>query len=691
MSRQRSSNEFGPGGYAGDEAQRRLKLAGLIQQRLAATAARRQQRTRLVHAVIVAQAIFTAATAAGYAGERSATLHLAIAAVSVAVYLAALATSALLRHMNAAAYLLVGGGLVVVAAQTISLAIEPNPTMAAQAALLFIALIFEAALLFTPTVTLLAAFITVVCTAFAILFSLSLEPSTPQADAYLLMVYPVGLQALAGIVAWVVAQSAAEGATEVAREDEAHFAEARLQAMATQQAELIDHVQNLQDAITRALGGETLTHADVSDGVLAPLAESINVLMQRLAELSQADVDLMRMGAAAFPMMDALTRLGDMPTPTPSSLPIMTNTPLDSVQLRLAQAQANVTARTQRVQRLASDMLGVLGNSQQSFDTLAESVQESLRIAGLLYSAANDMLTLSTRQMTALQRLRHQLAAYLPAELTGPNYDPRDLPAGSETLSREDLAGLSDVIGPSGLTGTFEALDAGEDAGGEDETMTNITPLTRPMRAIDPHAGEESSSARPPKKARATSGSGAPPLAAADLLDLWNALVELAGEMTELDRAAARLVRDVSAQSKTLRSADGDVAFLRQSLTTIRGSADLLQQMAGAGLAIPPMPDVTPGGVSRPLDQTPRPPSAPAPMPPGSAVPPPETLAELGMAAPMSLDPTGETPSPGSLRAADLLQFSGDLSRLAQQEDASGNGNGNGNGNHGGEAPEGRQ
>lgn len=676
MSRYPRGYEPGPGDYPGDDAQRRLKLSGLIQQRLAATAAKHQQRTRLLHAVIVAQAIFTAATAAGYAGEQSAELHLAIAAVSVAVYLAALAASALFRKMNAAAYLLVGGGLVVVAAQTISLAVEPSPTMAAQAALLFIALTFEAALLFTPDVTLLVAFITIVCTAFAILFSLSLEPNMAQAAAYLLMVYPVGLQALAGIVAWVVAHTAVEAATDAARDEEAHFAEARLAAMATQQAELTDHVRSLQDAITRALGGDALPHADIGDGVLAPLAESINVLMQRLVELNQADLDLMRMGAAAFPMMDALTRLGDMPTPTPSSLPIMTNTPLDSVQLRLAQAQANVTARMQRMQRLAAEVQGVLGNSQQSLDNAAESVQESLRIAGLLYSAANDMLTLSTRQMTALQRVRHVLAAHLPADVTGPTRDPRDMPAGVETLRREDLAGLRDVIGPSGLTGTFDVLDsgAGQDAG--DETMTNITPLTRPMRAIDPHALDEASSAKTPKKSRGAGGSGdILKLEASDLLDLWNALVELAGEMTELDRAAAKLVRDVSAQSKTLRSADGDVAYLRQSLAAIRASADGLQQMAGAGLPIPPAPDATPGSTPHGMGQPGRSPSMPLPQRP--SIPPPETLAELGTPSPMPLDPSGETPSPGSLRASDLLQFSGDLSTLAQRhEDATGNGNG---------------
>lgn len=685
MSRHHGGYDFGPGGYAGDDARRQLKLSGLIQQRLATTAEKHQQRTRLVHAVILAQAIFTAATTAGYLGEPSATVHLAIGAVSVALYLVALALSAFVGQMNAAAYLLVGGGLVAVAAQTVSLAVEPNPAMTAQAALLFIALTFEASLLFTPEVTLLVAFVSTALTAVAILFTLSLDPSVDKAAAYLLMVYPVGLQALTGIIAWVVARSAIESATEVAREDEAHFAEARLQAMTAQRMELDEQVHRLQQAITRTLGGEPPVHADVGEGALTPLAESLNVLLERLSVLSQADIDLTRMGAASLAMNDVLTQMGDAPTPTPSSLPIMTNTPLDSVQLRLAQTQVNLAARIARMQRLAAELLGLLSNSQKPLAGATEAVQEAWRIAGLLISTADGMLTLTTRQMTALQRVRRQLAAYLPAEVTGPIPDAPATPAGAEGLSSRDLAGLRDVLSSTGLTGTFDVVGAGTgvdadgetDAEADGETRTNITPLTRPLPAVRPPAEDQSESSRSPQKARAAHAA-ASPATEAELLELWNALAELDGEMRAVDQTVAKLVRDVSGQEKTLRSADGDIAYLRQALTAIRGSADTLQQLAGTGLAMPqPQEPSVPGSVSRPLSQAGQTPGhPPTPGPAG----PPETLAELGTATATPLDPTGETPSPGSLRAADLLQFSGDFSALGRSDDAPENGNGNGKG-----------
>lgn len=695
MSIQHGGYEFGPGGYSGGDARRQLKLSGLIQQRLAASAEKHRQRTRLVHAVIVAQAIFTAATTAGYLGEQSATLHLAIGVASVALYLVALATSAVLRQMNTAAYLLVGGGLVVVAAQTISLAVEPNPTLTAQAALLFIALTFEASLLFTPEVTLLVAFISTVFTAVAILFTLSLDPTVDKGAAYLLMVYPVGLQALAGIIAWVVALSAVESATEVAREDETHFAEARLQAMTAQRVELDEQVLTLQQAITRTLGGEPHVRADVGEGALTPLAESLNVLLQRVTELSQADIDLSRMGAASLVINDVLTQMDDAPTPTPSSLPIMTNTPLDSVQLRLAQTQANLAQRIARMQRLAAELLGLVSNTQTPLDGATEAVQEARGLAGLLISTADGMLTLTTRQLTVLQRVRRQLAARLPAEVTGPVPDTPASPAGAEGLSSRDLAGLRDVVGAPGLTGTFDVLDPNAGAGAEDgDTLTNITPLTRPLPAIVPDANEQSSAARSSQKARG--GRGAlPRMPDAELLELWNAFADLDGEMRAVDRTVAKLSRDVSAQEKTLRAADGDIAYLRQALTAIRGSADTLQQLAGTGLGMPqPQEPPAPASATRALGLATEPPAAP-PSGQGPAAPP-ETLAELGTATPMPLDPTGETPSPGSLRAADLLQFSGDFSALARHEDTPEAGNGNGSGTRGGqgshidEEPEGR-
>jgi hypothetical protein len=663
MSRQRSGYEPARGGAVAVAAPRQLKLSGLIQQRMAANAQKHRQHVRLVHALIVAQAIFTAAAAAGYVGAPSAALHLTIGTASVALYLVALVTSAFFHKTNVAAYLLVGGGLIAVAAQTISLAIEPAPALTAQAALLFIALTFEASLLFTPEVTLLVAFISTVCTASAILFTLSLAPNMDQSTAYLLMVYPVGLQALAGIIAWVVAHSAAETALAEAREEETHFAQARLEAMIAQRMELDDQLKTLQKAITSALGGGSQARAEVPDGTLAPLAESLNVLLERLADLSQADVDLTRMGAASLVMNDVLTQIADAPTPTPSSLPIMTNTPLDSVQLRLAQTAANLSARITRMQRLASDLLGVLGNSQQPLDGATESVQEARSLAGVLISAADSMLTLTTRQLTVLQRVRRQLASQLPAELTGPLPEPPAMPSGAEGLSGRDLAGLREVIGQGDVTDTFAVLEPRA----ENETLASITPLTRPMSTLGAGSDTEPDAAGQQRPEQVASGD-ASLTPTPELVDLWRALADLDGEMRTVDQTVAKLARDMSTLSKTLRSADGDLAYTRQALMTIRASADAMQQLAGAGLSVPQtpgaLPSALPNSISRPLDQTAQPPDTPTM--------PPDAPAGLGTAMPTPLDPNEPTPSPGSLRAADLLQFSGDLANLEQAQNGPG-------------------
>src|SRR5512146_3272088 len=96
---------------SGDDGQRRLALSALIQQRLGATAEREKQRARLVNAIILAQICITAAATVGYIGPESELPHVIIGAAALAIYLMALGTNAVLRRENAAAYILVVGGM----------------------------------------------------------------------------------------------------------------------------------------------------------------------------------------------------------------------------------------------------------------------------------------------------------------------------------------------------------------------------------------------------------------------------------------------------------------------------------------------------------------------------------------------------------------------------------------------------
>lgn len=677
MTREYSSSDGGP---------RRLALSALIQQRLGATAEREKQRARLVNAIILAQICITAAAAVGYVGSESELPHAIIGAAAVAIYLVALATNAIMRRANAASYILVVGGMLAVGAQTVSLAIVPSPGMAAQASLLFIALIFEASLLFTPEVTLLVAFLATICAAFAVLFGLAQQPAVDIPSEYLLLVYTLGLQALAGIIAWVLAVYISDSSLEKLRSEEGKFSQVRLDALMgereSRSREMQEHLGGLQSAITRALGGETMARAEVGDGALAPLAESLNILLERFEQLAGADRERARIAAATFPMLDTLSRMADAPTPTPSSLPIITNTSLDSVQLMLAQAQANITARMGKVQMLTGQMLGVLGNSQGPLDKVTETVQEAYRVAGMLISASDDMLSTTTKQVTTLQRMRRELSALLPPEVTGPPPEPGRAAGGMQTLSSEDLRGLGIGVGETGLTGVFEAIPSDEEV----ELPEGHAPLTMPMRALDSAQSSEgdgdggegqgdAAASKPKPKPEPEPAGAASGEVPDELMSLWTLLLQLDAETAALDGAVARLSREASTQSRSLRSADADIAYLRQTVTVVKGHAETLQQLAGAGLPMPPAPEGYSSPSTRQLAPEDRLPSAPNLSQPSQPLaasqsetpPPPEAMAEQATQPPIN-EPTGDTPAPGSLRMADLLTFDGDFSKLEDED-----------------------
>jgi hypothetical protein len=317
-----------------------------------------------------------------------------------------------------------------------------------------------------------------------------------------------------------------------------------------------------------------------------------------------------------------------------------------------------------KVQRLTSQMLGVLGNSQGPLDKVTETVQEAYRVAGLLITASDDMLSATTKQVTTLQRMRREVAPLLPPEVTGPMPELGRTADGMQTLSSDDLRGLGIAVGETGLTGTFEVVAPDDGL----ELPEGHTPLTVPMNVLDSDQSSESEGGpvAPPARPEPSATTEA-------LAGLWALLVQLDAEMSVLDGAVAKLAREASSQSRSLRSADADIAFLRQSVAVLKGHAENLQQLAGAGLPMPPLPDGLDTPTTRPLapeDRLSRGSESPAHTDEheghprtAEASPPPETLAELGGSTPAA-EPDVETPAPGSLRMADLLNFDGDFSKL---------------------------
>ena len=661
---------------------RGLALSGLIRTTLTSVHEREQARSRLINIIILAQALLTVAIAPAYLGSHIVTGSLIAVAATLVVYVLAFACNRAFHRPSTAAYILIAGGILGVFAQGLIPAIAGQSVPAAQASLLFTATILEAGLLFAPEVTLITAATTTTLTAFTILLALSHERTIDKHEAYLLVVYTLGLQALSGLIAWLLAQFIFESAVQSQQGQATQFAQARLEAAQAQLDDMRDRIDQgigaMQATITHAIAGDFNSRASVNIGELSPLAETLNVLLQRVEAVTQAEQMQSRIQAAALPLIDAIARMNDSGTPTPSSLPIMTNTPMDSVTVAVSHMQANVAQRLARVQKLVGEVVGALGHSQDGLNGASEAVQEGYRLAGALLSATEGMLAVAHRQLGLLLQARRMLAAILPQEITR-------LPqgeSGRERSSGEQGSGLAGLGRDLGITepGGTDQFDAMPSAPGT--SIPGFAPLTVPLPIVDLD-DEQSGGARPSSAVH--SGEGVLPT---ELVEVWSLTGQLDAESVQLERSLTQLSRDLSMQSRHLRSADANIAWFRQALNAVRSNAEQLQQIAGP---MTPLPGSEFGPTSRPLDQSmmgrqgqmSRPLAGYASAddgtladlgrPSGPYTPPAPTRApEEGRGEPRqtSSDDEQAGPSTGSLRLADLLDLNNSGSAFSIPVDA---------------------
>ena len=665
--------------YTNAPPERRLALSGLIRRTLNSVAERDQARSQLLNVLILAQALLTIAVTVGYIGSASEVPVIGAGAAAVLIYLAALVTNRAFRRVSVAAYILVAGGGLAIAVQAILLAVGGNALHAAQAALLFPAVILEAGLLFAPEVTLITAAAATTLSAFAILLAISLSSSVDRNEAYLLIVYTLGLQAVAGLIAWLLSQFILESAVEAQRSEEMQFAQARLDALSGQMAEqhrmLDENIGAIQSAIARAISGEFSVRAEVTDGDLTPLAESLNVLLQRVESAAQAEQMRSRLEAAALPLIDSIAHMADSGTPTPASLPIMTGTSLDALSVVVSQMQQAVAQRLARVQRQATAMAGALAHSQDGLTGTSDAVQEAQRIAGALISTTEALMATSRRQVALTAQMQRVLGVLLPpgvAQLPQREETPHDA-TGLGPQEAAALLGLGPDLGIAnpGYTGEFSVLSSGDL---EDGDTHGIAPLTRPLPVVDlssPEAVLAMAESMPAAEAEMVqsddAGMGAMPATTAnqdaqgELMDLWNLLIHLDGETAQLARSISQLGRELGVQSRHMRQADTNIAWCRQALDAVRTSAEQLQQVAGANLP-PPSPDLTQASPSRPLEQSMlRGPQKTRPLVDKLDE---GTLAELAQYANEAAQADSGVPAPGSLRAADLISLTGEANAV---------------------------
>jgi hypothetical protein len=631
---------------------------------LVAASERPQQRRRLIHILVFAQFLLTLATIPGYVSPELQPTLLGVLAAALVVDLLAFITSRLFNNTVGAAYLLVFGGALVIAAQMLVQALAGNPLGTAQAALFFLAIILEASLLFAPEVALTTALVTGLLTIGALFLAFAIARTMPNSEAYLLVVYTLGVLALASLIAWLIAQFLFESAAEAHKSQNLRFAQAQLAAAnaraVQQQQRLEEGIRALQTTIARMLTGDYKARVAPVPGDLADLMRSFNLLLEHFQSQLELEPANASPAETIRQMLELISVIAEGGLYTPS-MEDYAGTPLGAVMQALVHLHTRSARRTVKIQELAGDVAGAVQTGLEGLTTTAADMTEATQLAGRLVSAINARLPIVKTAHEVVVRARHAMDALLPAEVRQAATDAiqRDLEGVSaQDVAhflgldlREDLEGLPDIL-ESELTGEFEALPA------RDGPDAAIPPLTVPLPVL---TEETRKAARHGARARGAED------AQAQLLELWLLLGQLGANLAQEYRTLRYLSRELSKLSRSVRSAEAGVVHGMASLDAARETLKQWQQIAGSNPTPNPVEhDVPPfaggrhggpasGPIPGPLSGAPGVPASSRPLPPLSAAAAAMPGSDALYGTEADTLPVEVTPPGGWLNAGDLI------------------------------------
>ena len=550
----------------------RLQLSGLIDDRIRGVTARDRQRAWLVNTVVLAQALITLMVVPGYLLPSPNLPILLTLGVALVFYLAAFIFNRWRRELRVAVYMLIGGGALATTAQVfVTAVLTSSSEHTAQSALLFLPIILEAGLFLTPELTLLVASAAAIVTASAILLALALsaESSNLLSQAYLVMVYTLGLETFIGYLAWRLAQFIYETVKSAQADEDLRFTQARLSAaqrqMNEQRRQLIQDVAAIQMAVSNVLANQYDTFIEPPEGDLAPLAQSLNLVIQQLRSTNELERRLRKTESEVPTIVESLGRLTTGVAVTqPSDTP--TDSSLFAVRAALSQAHAVLARRQARLQEAAAQIADQVRHGREGLATAMNESTQSQQIAGKLVALVESLQETAKRQTEMLAQARRSLALVLPPELTRET-------AGQLTGGPGDLAGLSDDLGIRHIyTSELPIL------GSEGPEAIGIQPLG----ALTPSG--EMPAAIPAAEASDTEASGE---FSASLADAWLLLHQLHTQTVAEMRAVSDITHDVGVLSKYVRKGGMELDWLNHSIDTIDRINNQMQQLAslsGAGV-----------------------------------------------------------------------------------------------------------
>jgi hypothetical protein len=570
--------------------------------------------------------------------------------VALLFYIAAFLFNRLRHELRVAVYMLIGGGVLATTAQVFVTAIlSSSSAHTAQSALLFLPIILEAGLFLTPELTLLVASAAAIVTASAILLALALTVDSANllSQAYLVMVYTLGLEAFIGYLAWRLAQFIYETVKSAQADDDLQFAQARLSAaqrqMTEQRRQLVQDVATIQMAVSSVLAHEYDTRIEPPEGDLAPLAESLNLVIQQLRSTNDLERKLRQAETQIGPLVEMADRLA---TGTP--LAMGTDTPTDgslyAVRAALSQAHATLTRRQTRLQEVAAQVGESVRHMRQGLSTTTSESAQAQLVAGKLVSLVGALHDTARRQMELLAQARRTLADALPPELTAGAAGEGALldPGRRDGQASDDLAGLSADLGiMNHYTNEFPVLSPA------DQDSINIVRLTRQLPAVrDAHADGEDGAATDD----AVGGALSQGALTAGLADTWLLLAQLHTQTVAEARAVTDFVLDIGILSKHVRHTGVNLDRINQSIEMIEYGANQMQQLASlSGTDFDALTDTSVSGMARPgsLSVPRRPPAHSRPLDADARF-------SANIAGQPPSDDQGMAP-PGSLRLFDLI------------------------------------
>lgn len=635
---------------------RRLQLSGLIDDRIQWVAARERQRAWLVTTVVLAQALITLMVVPGYLIPSANLPMLLTLGVALVFYLLAFIVNRVRHDTRVALFLLIGGGALATAAQVfVTALLTYDGPRTAQSALLFLPIILEAGLFLTPELTLMVASACAVITASAILLALALPGATGSqlGEAYLVMVYALGLEGFIGYLAWRLAQFIYETVKSAQADEDLRFAHARLDAtqrqITEQRRQIMQDVGVIQMAVSSALAHEYDTRIEVTDSALAPLATSLSLLIQQLRATNELELKLQKMEAQAVPLVELANRFASGAAPVPS-MEAPTDSPFYAVIAALNQAQVINARRQGRLQEVAAEITNSLKHSREGFAHTPKESAQALQLAGQLVSVAANLSETAQRQGELLAQARRALALVLPPEMTQADLADPSLrePVAGDSEGMSDLQGLGPDIGimQSGYTEEMNILAP------LDHAAAGIPPLTTPLRAISALPADQSASG----EVTSTTGADLP----AGLGDAWLLLSHLQSQTATESRLVASITHDLGLLGRHVRRTGIGIDWVAQALEAIERDTERMQRVASASGVSADLADEAGGAMF-------------APRPASASVPRRAPLVtrplEADMRLPVDFDgaPTPQPPAndaaqrppsaPGSIRTSDLIGF----------------------------------